>query len=115
MNADANHAAPDKALADMSEWSRDAIAELFARIALAAGPIVMSEYAKGCEVRTKGDSSPVTVADEKAEELILALLRARHCTVPVIAEEAMARGDRTAVGDSFILVDPLDGTREFIA
>jgi 3'(2'), 5'-bisphosphate nucleotidase len=115
MNADANHAAPDKALADMNEWSRDAIAELFAGIALAAGPIVMSEYAKGCEVRTKRDSSPVTVADEKAEELILALLRARQCTVPVVAEEAMARGDRTAIGDSFILVDPLDGTREFIA
>ncbi len=111
MNADANHAAPDKALADMSEWSRDAIAELFARIALAAGPIVMSEYAKGCEVRTKGDSSPVTVADEKAEELILALLRTWQCAVPVVAEESMARGDRTSVGDSFIPSTGLTASR----
>jgi 3'(2'), 5'-bisphosphate nucleotidase len=115
MNADANHAAADKPLADMSEWSRDAIAELFAEIALAAGPIVMGEYDKGCAVRTKGDMSPVTIADEKAEELILARLRDRGCAVPIVAEELMARGAQIAIRDSFILVDPLDGTREFIA
>ncbi len=99
----------------MDAQSRDAIAELFAEIALAAGPIVMGEYDKGCAVRTKGDLSPVTIADEKAEELILALLRARDCTVPIVAEELMARGAEIAIRDSFILVDPLDGTREFIA
>lgn len=110
MNDEAN-----KNVADMNERSRDAIAEFFARVTLAAGPVVMSEYAKVCEVRTKRDSSPVTVADEKAEELILALLRADAPAVPIVAEESMARGVETAIGDSFILVDPLDGTREFIA
>jgi 3'(2'),5'-bisphosphate nucleotidase len=99
----------------MNAWSRDAIAEFFAQVALAAGPVVMNEYEKGCEVRTKRDASPVTVADEKAEELILKLLRASALTAPIVAEESMARGVKTAIGESFILVDPLDGTREFIA
>jgi 3'(2'), 5'-bisphosphate nucleotidase len=115
MSVDANQAAADKALVDLNASPRDAIAELFAGIALAAGPVVMNEYAKGCEVRTKRDASPVTVADEKAEELILGLLRARATAIPIVAEESIARGDKTAIGDSFILVDPLDGTREFIA
>jgi 3'(2'), 5'-bisphosphate nucleotidase len=93
----------------------DAIAEFFARTALAAGPVVMLEYEKGCEVRTKGDLSPVTIADEKAEALILALLRAQDPTTPIVAEEAIAQGGKAVCGRSFILVDPLDGTREFIA
>jgi 3'(2'), 5'-bisphosphate nucleotidase len=115
MNVDANQAAAAKTLVDLNASPRDAIAELFAGIALAAGPVVMNEYAKGCEVRTKRDASPVTIADEKAEELILGLLRARATAIPIVAEESIARGDKTAIGDSFILVDPLDGTREFIA
>ncbi|WP_246731416.1 3'(2'),5'-bisphosphate nucleotidase CysQ [Methylocapsa sp. S129] len=110
MSADAH-----RAVIDMNASTRDAIAVFFAEVALAAGPVVMNEYAKGCEVRTKRDSSPVTIADEKAEELILGLLRAGASTVPIIAEESMARGVQTAIGRSFILVDPLDGTREFIA
>jgi 3'(2'), 5'-bisphosphate nucleotidase len=100
---------------DMDLWSRDAIAEFFARVALAAGPVVMAEYSSECRVRMKKDSSPVTIADERAEELILGLLRAKASAIPIVAEESMARGVKTAVGDSFILVDPLDGTREFIA
>jgi 3'(2'), 5'-bisphosphate nucleotidase len=100
---------------DMDAQSRDAIAEFFAHVALAAGPVVMVEYEKGCEVRTKSDSSPVTIADEKAEELILGLLRAQASEIPVVAEEAIARGAQADFGRSFILVDPLDGTREFIA
>jgi 3'(2'), 5'-bisphosphate nucleotidase len=100
---------------DMDAQSRDAIAEFFAAVALAAGPVVMVEYEKGCEVRTKSDSSPVTIADEKAEELILGLLRAQASEIPVVAEEAIARGAQADFGRSFILVDPLDGTREFIA
>jgi 3'(2'), 5'-bisphosphate nucleotidase len=110
MSEDAN-----RLLVDMNVLSRDAIAEFFAQVALAAGPVVMIEYAKGGEVRTKADSSPVTVADERAEELILGLLRARASRIPIVAEESIARGAQMAVGRSFILVDPLDGTREFIA
>ena len=100
---------------DMNGRSCDAIAEFFARVTLAAGPVVMLEYERGCEVRAKRDSSPVTVADEKAEELILALLRANDLTTPIVAEESIAHGAKAVCGRSFILVDPLDGTREFIA
>ncbi len=103
------------AAVDMDGPSRDGIAEFFARVALAAGPVVMAEYQTNCAVRAKRDASPVTIADEKAEELILALLRAQASAIPIVAEESAARGARTAVGRSFILVDPLDGTREFIA
>ena len=94
---------------------RDAIAEFFARTALAAGPVVMLEYERGCEVRAKSDSSPVTVADEKAEALILEMLRAHDAATPVVAEEMVAHGAKTVCGSSFVLVDPLDGTREFIS
>jgi 3'(2'), 5'-bisphosphate nucleotidase len=110
MNGDA-----ETATIDLIEQSPDAIAEFFARVALAAGPVVMGEYAKGCEVRTKRDNSPVTIADEKAEELILTLLRARAPAISIVAEESAARGVLTSIDGSFILVDPLDGTREFIA
>jgi 3'(2'),5'-bisphosphate nucleotidase len=105
----------DRVVVDMNARSRDAIAEFFAEVALAAGPVIMAEYAKGCEVRTKSDSSPVTIADERAEEIILGLLRARASAIPIVAEESMARGAQTVIGRNFILVDPLDGTREFIA
>jgi 3'(2'), 5'-bisphosphate nucleotidase len=100
---------------DLSAGSPDAIAEFFAAVALAAGPVVMDEYTTECQVRTKRDSSPVTIADEKAEELILSLLRAHASPIPIVAEEAMARGAGPSIGGSFILVDPLDGTREFSA
>ena len=100
---------------DMNACSRDATAEFFAQVVLAAGPIIMLEYARECEVRTKLDSSPVTVADERAEELILGLLRASAATIPIVAEESVARGAQTSIGRGFILVDPLDGTREFIS
>jgi 3'(2'),5'-bisphosphate nucleotidase len=110
MSADAN-----LGLVDMNARSCDAIAQLFAQVALAAGPVVMHEYVVDCEVRMKRDSSPVTIADERAEQLILGLLRARASAIPIVAEESMARGAQTSIGRSFILVDPLDGTREFIA
>src|ERR1700722_15657587 len=102
MSGDAN-----SALIDLDARSRDMIAEFFAEVALAAGPVIMVKYARGCEVRTKKDSSPVTVADEKAEEVILDLLRARASAIPIVAEESIARGLETAIGRDFVLVDPL--------
>src|SRR6185312_16893393 len=94
---------------DMSA-TRDATAQFFARTALAAGPVVMLEYERDCAVRAKSDSSPVTVADEKAEALILEMLRAHDPATPIVAEEMIARGAEAVCGRSFILVDPLDGT-----
>ena len=64
---------------------------------------------------TKADGSPVTAADEAAERLILPALRALTPEIPVISEEEAAAGLSPAVaGREFWLVDPLDGTREFI-
>jgi 3'(2'),5'-bisphosphate nucleotidase len=103
------------ALIDMNARSCDVIAEIFAAVALAAGPVIMEEYAGDCAVWAKRDDSPVTVADERAEEVILALLRERATAIPIIAEESVAKGAKAAIGRNFVLVDPLDGTREFIA
>ncbi|WP_374309988.1 3'(2'),5'-bisphosphate nucleotidase CysQ [Methylocella sp.] len=93
---------------------RDAIAEIFAQIACEAGVAVMSVYASGCAVRVKPDQSLVCDADEYAEAIILKRLGELLPQFPVLAEEAAAAGKRTVDGDAFILVDPVDGTREFL-
>lgn len=83
--------------------------------ALEAGRTILA-VKKEAAVRLKSDRSPVTDADEMAEAAILAALSARCPGIPVIAEEAMAAGTAPRVeGDSFFLVDALDGTREFIS
>ena len=85
-------------------------------VALEAGAVILRYYAEGTGVDTKADGSPVTEADRAAEAVILPVLRALLPGVPVVAEEAAAAGDIPEVGDDgrFWLVDPLDGTREFI-
>ena len=74
----------------------------------------MEVYATDFDVRGKQDASPVTLADERAEAVILQALDRLDPHTPVIAEEAVAEGHVPAVGDRFWLVDPLDGTKEFI-
>jgi 3'-phosphoadenosine 5'-phosphosulfate (PAPS) 3'-phosphatase len=66
-------------------------------------------------VHAKADASPVTVADEAAEKIILADLAAIAPGVPVVAEEAVSAGLVPVIADRFFLVDPLDGTREFVS
>lgn len=85
-------------------------------ITLRAGKAILEVYRSDFEVEHKGDASPVTVADQRAEELILAALRREVTDAwPIVAEEAVAAGDIPTVGGSpFWLVDPLDGTKEFI-
>ena len=84
------------------------------RLAHDAGKVVMRHYAAGTETRTKSDHSPVTDADEEAERCILAGLRDIAPGIPVVAEEEVAAGRLPKTGDHFFLVDPLDGTKEFI-
>lgn len=85
-------------------------------LALEAGAVILRHYGGAFAVRTKRDSSPVTLADEEAERLIVAGLRALTPGTPVVAEEEVAAGAVTAVDDRpFWLVDPLDGTKEFVA
>ncbi|HEY8248774.1 MAG TPA: 3'(2'),5'-bisphosphate nucleotidase CysQ [Hyphomicrobium sp.] len=81
---------------------------------LAAGRIEMRHFAAGVEVETKADTTPVTIADHEAEEVLTEGLHRAAPGVPVIAEEAMAAGRAPITGDAFFLVDPLDGTRAFI-
>ena len=88
---------------------------LFEQAALDAGRAIMVVFHKGCLVALKEDASPVTIADEEAERIILVHLARNYPDIPVIAEESVAAGRVPHIGQkSFFLVDPLDGTREFI-
>ena len=86
----------------------------FAQIAVEAGVVVMDVYHRGATVRTKADSSPVCDADEQAELLIQRALMKLVPEIPILAEEAASRGEMPAVDGQFILVDPVDGTKEFL-
>ena len=86
-------------------------------LARQAGEVVMAIYATPFAVHDKPDASPVTAADQQAEAVIVAGLRALAPEIPIVAEEAMAAGSAPQLAPSgrFWLVDPLDGTREFVA
>ena len=87
------------------------------QLARQAAQVVMAIYATEFAVQGKADDSPVTLADQQAEAVILAGLRALTPEIPIVAEEAAAAGQTPALapGARFWLVDPLDGTREFVA
>lgn len=89
--------------------------DLAARLAGEAAELIRAIRRRGFETVTKSDSSPVTEADHAAEAHILKGLRAAAPHIPVIAEEEAAAGVRIEAGETFWLVDPLDGTREFAA
>ncbi|CAA7621906.1 3'(2'),5'-bisphosphate nucleotidase CysQ [Magnetospirillum sp. UT-4] len=84
------------------------------RIARLAGAAILEVYAGDFAADTKGDGSPVTEADQRAEALILPELARLTPDIPVIAEESVAAGHVPAIGGRFWLVDPLDGTKEFL-
>lgn len=83
-------------------------------ICLEAAAPIMEIYEGPFDVREKDDKSPVTDADEAAEALILPALKALAPDIPIVAEESAAAGDIPDVDHSFWLVDPVDGTKEFI-
>ncbi len=84
--------------------------------ARSAGALIMRHYAGDIEHRHKADKSPVTAADEEAEQLILRDLAETAPGIPVVAEESAAAGTLPDVsGGIFFLVDPLDGTKEFLS
>ena len=80
--------------------------------AIAASAAILEIYRRGAEVIRKPDGSPVTEADRLAEEIILAHLA--PLGLPVLAEESVAAGNVPTLGTRFFVVDPLDGTREFL-
>jgi 3'(2'), 5'-bisphosphate nucleotidase len=79
-----------------------------------AGEAILEIVRRGFEVESKVDASPVTEADRAAELIILAALARAAPGVPVIAEEEVAAGRIPAHDQTYFLVDPLDGTKEFV-
>jgi 3'(2'), 5'-bisphosphate nucleotidase len=81
-----------------------------------AGAVILEHYHGDVAVRAKADASPVTAADEAAEAVILARLAELTPDIPAVAEETVAAGHAPEVdGGPFWLVDPLDGTKEFLS
>jgi 3'(2'), 5'-bisphosphate nucleotidase len=94
--------------------NRTALLEQLLPVARAAGEAIMAVYASDFAARAKSDGSPVTLADERAEAVILPALEALTPDVPIVSEERAAATGAPTVDRSFWLVDPLDGTKEFI-
>ncbi|MFN4183767.1 MAG: 3'(2'),5'-bisphosphate nucleotidase CysQ [Hyphomonas sp.] len=90
-------------------------ADILASIALAAGKEIMRVYRTDFSVSHKDDHSVLTEADGLAEAIILRGLADAEPSLQVIAEEAVAGGHMPEHGQRFALVDPLDGTKEFVA
>jgi len=92
----------------------DKIARQFAEIALEAGAAIMLARSGMGSAALKSDGSPVTAADLRANEIICDRLRSMLPDIPIVSEEAAAPAALPGDAERFILVDPLDGTREFI-
>lgn len=96
----------------MTDYARELQTAVVA--AREAGRIILGHYRAGVAVETKPDDSPVTVADRQANDAILGLLRATFPSDAVLSEETP--DDRARLGCSRVwIVDPLDGTRDFVA
>lgn len=80
--------------------------------ALEAGQVILDVYGTDFSAQEKQDGSPVTVADERAENLIIAALA--ETGIPLLGEESVAAGKIPDIAQHFFVVDPLDGTKEFI-
>jgi 3'(2'), 5'-bisphosphate nucleotidase len=98
--------------APVPEALRDPVAEALAGIACEAGRILRGFHGGDCPHVVKPDGSPASLADARSEELIVSALTARFPGIPVIAEETSCTAPPAPL---FFLVDPLDGTRDFLA
>ena len=82
--------------------------------AVMAGEKIMSVYSKDdFSVEIKGDNSPITVADRLADTVIEVFLKLNFPTIPIVSEESSC-DVKSVIGEIYFLVDPLDGTKEFI-
>jgi len=101
----------------MTNAADDDLLSTLRLLAERAGKVVLAHYVEGeTEVKTKEDESPVTAADEDCEAFLLDALKLLTPNIPVVSEEAAsAEGVPEAAPPTFWLVDPLDGTKEFIS
>jgi 3'(2'), 5'-bisphosphate nucleotidase len=96
-----------------ADFDFGAAAAVLTDAAARAGAAIMRHYHEGPKVELKEDQSPVTLADHASEAIILAALKDLAPEIPIVSEETAS--DRSAdLGPRFFLVDPLDGTKEFI-
>jgi 3'(2'), 5'-bisphosphate nucleotidase len=93
----------------------DLLLEIALRAALAGGEAAMRVYAEAFEVTHKDDKTPVTEADLASERVIVAMLTASFPDIPIVSEETVPEAGFASPASRFWLVDPLDGTREFVA
>ena len=96
----------------MAQIDHDLLAKELIAAAHLAGARILSHYGRA-EVELKGDNSPVTVADREADVILVETLRRIAPDIPVISEES-SPSEQVAIDERFFLVDPLDGTKEFI-
>jgi 3'(2'), 5'-bisphosphate nucleotidase len=93
----------------------DPLLDVAIRAALAAGEAIMRVYAEPFEVIQKSDQTPVTEADLAAERVIVAMLTEAFPGIPIVSEETAPEDGFKPPAARFWCVDPLDGTKEFIA
>lgn len=98
----------------MNNTSLDTLMQAIIPIVRSAGDTIMSIYSGDIQVKSKDDLSPVTEADVRAEAIILPALEALDGSIPIVSEEQASNGYIPQIGQRFWLVDPLDGTKEFI-
>jgi 3'(2'), 5'-bisphosphate nucleotidase len=93
-----------------------ALLQIAESLAWQAAEVILGLRARGCDTRSKPDASPVTDADHESEALIIQGLQNATPHIPVVAEEAIFAGySPPRAGRTYWLVDPLDGTRDFVA
>jgi 3'(2'), 5'-bisphosphate nucleotidase len=95
--------------------NREQLLEVARRAALAAGEAIMRVYATAFDVQQKTDNTPVTEADLASERIILAMLSEAFPDIPIASEELVEAEGLPPWAARFWAVDPLDGTKEFVA
>jgi 3'(2'), 5'-bisphosphate nucleotidase len=95
--------------------SRETLLDGARRAALAAGEAILKVYAEDFAVYQKSDATPVTEADLAAERIIVAMLQREFPDIPIVSEELVEADGLPPAAARFWAVDPLDGTKEFVA
>jgi 3'(2'), 5'-bisphosphate nucleotidase len=93
----------------------DRLLDIAIKAALAAGDEIMRVYAEPFDVIQKGDNTPVTEADLAAERVIVRMLTEAFPEIPIVSEETAPEDGFKPPAARFWVVDPLDGTKEFVA
>ena len=93
----------------------DALLDVVIEAALAAGDAIMRVYAEPFDVIRKDDNTPLTEADLASERVIVQMLTAAFRDIPIVSEETAPEDGFKPPASRFWVVDPLDGTKEFVA